>query len=115
MANSEETNDEQLDLGGTFTLPNTSMTLNRMGYRAMQLSGQDGGKRVWGPQRDVPGAITILRGLIRRLVRAVLQSFLSNRPPKCKSFPQVDSRVLIEASGQPENVVVVGGLNRLRS
>ena len=49
---------KQLDLGGTFTLPNTSMTLNRMGYGAMQLAGQDGEKRVWGPPRDVPGAIS---------------------------------------------------------
>ena len=49
------------DLGGTFTLPNTSMTLNRMGYGAMQLAGQDGEKRVWGPPRDVPGAIAVLR------------------------------------------------------
>ena len=31
---------EQSDLGGTFTLPNTSITVNRMGYGAMQLAGQ---------------------------------------------------------------------------
>jgi len=49
------------DLGGTFTLPNTSVTLHRMGYGAMQLAGQDGDKRVWGPPRDVPGAIAVLR------------------------------------------------------
>ncbi len=39
---------EKSDLGGTFTLPNTSITLNRMGYGAMQLAGQDGDKRVGG-------------------------------------------------------------------
>lgn len=49
------------DSSGTFTLPNTSITLNRMGYGAMQLAGQDGEKRVWGPPRDVPGAIAVLR------------------------------------------------------
>src|SRR5271154_6401506 len=52
---------DQSNLGGTFTFPNTSITVNRMGYGAMQLSGQDGSKRVWGPPRDVPGAIAVLR------------------------------------------------------
>jgi len=49
------------DLGGTFTLPSTSITVNRMGYGAMQLAGRDGDKLVWGPPRDVPGAIAVLR------------------------------------------------------
>jgi hypothetical protein len=30
---------EQTNLGGSFTLPGTSMALNRMGYGAMQLAG----------------------------------------------------------------------------
>ena len=33
---------EQADLAGSFTLPGTSMTVNRMGYGAMQLAGRDG-------------------------------------------------------------------------
>ena len=49
------------DLRGTFTLPSTSITVNRMGYGAMQLAGRDGDKLVWGPPRDVPGAIAVLR------------------------------------------------------
>src|SRR5277367_3739464 len=52
------------DLGGTFTLPSTSITVNRMGYGAMQLAGQDGDKLVWGPPRDIPGAIAVLREAI---------------------------------------------------
>ena len=48
---------KQMDLGGSFTLPGTSMTLNRMGYGAMQLAGP----QVWGPPRDVDGAIAVLR------------------------------------------------------
>jgi aryl-alcohol dehydrogenase-like predicted oxidoreductase len=32
-----------------------------MGYGAMQLAGKDGDKVVWGPPRDVPGAIAVLR------------------------------------------------------
>lgn len=45
------------DLAGSFTLPGTSMSLNRMGYGAMQLAGPE----VWGPPRDVDAAIAVLR------------------------------------------------------
>jgi len=48
---------KRMDLGGSFTLPGTSITLNRMGYGAMQLAGP----QVWGPPRDVEGAIAVLR------------------------------------------------------
>jgi pyridoxine 4-dehydrogenase len=47
----------QTKLGDSFTLPGTSLTLNRMGYGAMQLAGL----HVWGPPRDVDGAIAVLR------------------------------------------------------
>jgi pyridoxine 4-dehydrogenase len=47
----------QIDLGGAFTLPGTSLTVNRMGYGAMQLAGP----QVWGPPRDVDAAIAVLR------------------------------------------------------
>jgi len=52
---------EQTDLTGSFTLPGTSIAVNRMGYGAMQLAGRDGDKLVWGPPRDVEGAIAVLR------------------------------------------------------
>src|SRR5215469_9124474 len=45
----------------SFTLPGTSMTVNRMGYGAMQLAGREGDKLVWGPPGDVDGAIAVLR------------------------------------------------------
>ncbi len=32
---------QQTNLAGSFTLPGTSMTLNRMGYGAMQLAGPE--------------------------------------------------------------------------
>jgi pyridoxine 4-dehydrogenase len=48
---------EQTDLAGSFTLPGTSMTVNRMGYGAMQLAGP----QVWGAPRDVDAAIAVLR------------------------------------------------------
>src|SRR5579863_8052010 len=51
----------QIDLAGSFTLPGTAMSVKRMGYGAMQLAGRDGKKLVWGPPRDVDGAIAVLR------------------------------------------------------
>src|SRR5271156_4493640 len=49
--------DLSLDLGGSFTFPNTSMTVNRMGYGAMQLAGP----QVWGPPKDREAAVAVLR------------------------------------------------------
>jgi pyridoxine 4-dehydrogenase len=48
---------EQAKLGGAFTLPGTSMNLNRMGYGAMQLAGS----QVFGPPRDHNAAIAVLQ------------------------------------------------------
>jgi pyridoxine 4-dehydrogenase len=45
------------DLGGSFTLPGTSISLKRMGYGAMQLAGP----QVWGLPRDVDAGIAVLR------------------------------------------------------
>jgi aryl-alcohol dehydrogenase-like predicted oxidoreductase len=47
----------QIDLGGRFPLPGTSMSLERIGYGAMQLAGP----QVWGPPRDMDAAIAVLR------------------------------------------------------
>jgi pyridoxine 4-dehydrogenase len=47
----------QTNLGGRFTLPSTSITLQRMGYGAMKLTGP----QVWGPPPDIDGAIALLR------------------------------------------------------
>jgi pyridoxine 4-dehydrogenase len=51
---------EQIDLAGSFTLPGTSIAVNRMGYGAMQLAGPE----VWGPPRDVDAAVAVLREAI---------------------------------------------------
>jgi aryl-alcohol dehydrogenase-like predicted oxidoreductase len=48
---------KQMELGGSFTLPGTSLDLKRMGYGAMQLAGP----QVWGPPRDIDAAIAVLR------------------------------------------------------
>src|SRR6266566_7406972 len=47
---------ERTDLASTFTLPGTSMTVNRMGYGAMQLTGP----HVFGPPRDTNEAVAVL-------------------------------------------------------
>src|ERR1700716_1486846 len=44
-------------LGGRFTFPNTSLTVNRIGYGAMQLAGPG----VWGPPKDPDAAVAVLR------------------------------------------------------
>ncbi|WP_321477399.1 aldo/keto reductase family oxidoreductase [uncultured Paludibaculum sp.] len=49
-----------IDLGGSLAVPGTPMTLNRMGYGAMQLAGP----QVWGPPRDMDGAVAVLREAI---------------------------------------------------
>lgn len=51
---------DQINLGGSFTVPNTSITLKRLGYGAMQLAGEG----VWGPPRDVDAAVAVLREAI---------------------------------------------------
>ncbi len=45
------------DAAGTFTFPGTSMSVNRLGYGAMQLAGPG----VFGPPKDRDGAIAVLR------------------------------------------------------
>jgi aryl-alcohol dehydrogenase-like predicted oxidoreductase len=57
----------QTTLGGAFTLPATSITLNRMGYGAMKLAGP----QVWGPPADADGAVSILREAVARGVNHI--------------------------------------------
>jgi len=51
---------KQTHLATSFSLPGTSLTINRIGYGAMQLAGPE----VWGPPRDVDAAIAVLREAI---------------------------------------------------
>jgi aryl-alcohol dehydrogenase-like predicted oxidoreductase len=44
-------------LGGSFLFPGSSLPVNRLGYGAMQLAGPG----VWGPPRDLDGALAVLR------------------------------------------------------
>ena len=51
---------KQAQLGGTFNFPGTTLTVHRVGYGAMQLAGP----HVFGPPRDRPEAIAVLREAI---------------------------------------------------
>ena len=48
---------KQMNLGGSFTFPGTSIAVNRMGYGAMQLAGP----HVMGPPRDMAAAVAVLK------------------------------------------------------
>ena len=95
---------EQIDLAGSFTLPGTSMTLNRMGYGAMQLAGRDGDKMVWGPPRDVDGAIAVLREAVASGVNHIDTSdyygpHVTNQIIKQALHPYPDGLVIVTKLG----------------
>ncbi len=86
--------------GGSFTLPNTSMTLNRMGYGAMQLAGP----QVWGPPRDVDGAIAVLREAVASGVNHIDTSdfygpHVTNQLIKQALHPYPDDLVIVTKVG----------------
>src|ERR1700732_809916 len=95
---------EKTSLGGRFTLAGTSLTVNRMGYGAMQLAGQDGDKRVWGPPRDIPGAIAVLREAVAAGINHIDTSdfygpHVTNRIIKQALHPYLDGLVIITKAG----------------
>ena len=91
---------EQTDLAGSFTLPGTSMTLNRMGYGAMQLAGPG----VWGPPRDVDAAIAVLREAVESGVNHIDTSdyygpHVTNQIIKQALHPYPDGLVIVTKLG----------------
>jgi aryl-alcohol dehydrogenase-like predicted oxidoreductase len=91
---------KQMNLGGSFTLPGTSMTLNRMGYGAMQLAGP----QVWGPPRDVDGAIAVLRESVASGVNHIDTSdfygpHVTNQLIKQALHPYQDGLVIVTKVG----------------
>lgn len=88
------------NMGGMFTFPGTTKMVHRMGYGAMQLAGTDGEKRVWGPPKDVPGAIAVLREAIESGVNHIDTSDFYG--------PHVTNQIIKEAlHPYPENLVIV--------
>jgi predicted aldo/keto reductase-like oxidoreductase len=81
-----------VNLGGTVTLPGTSIALNRIGYGTMQLPRP----QVWGPPKDRQGVVELLReavayginhidtadfygpGVSNQLIREALHPYLDN-------------------------------------
>ena len=91
---------EQTNLGGSFTLPNTSMTVNRMGYGAMQLAGP----QVWGPPRDIDGAVAVLREAVAFGVNHIDTSdfygpHVTNQIIKQALHPYPDGLVIVSKVG----------------
>src|SRR6202008_2456305 len=55
------------NLTASFTLPRTSLTVNRLGYGAMQLAGP----HVFGPPKDRDAALAVLREAVARGVNHI--------------------------------------------
>jgi aryl-alcohol dehydrogenase-like predicted oxidoreductase len=90
----------QIDLGGTFTLPGTSMMVNRMGYGAMQLAGP----QVWGPPRDRETAVAVLREAVAAGVNHIDTSdfygpHVTNQIIKQALHPYPDDLVIVTKVG----------------
>jgi aryl-alcohol dehydrogenase-like predicted oxidoreductase len=91
---------QKIDLGGSFTLPGTSITVNRMGYGAMQLAGPE----VYGPPRDVDAATAVLREAVAAGVNHIDTSdyygpHLTNQLIKRALHPYSDSLVIVTKLG----------------
>jgi pyridoxine 4-dehydrogenase len=87
---------QQTQLAGTFAFPRTSMTMNRMGYGAMQLAGP----QVWGPPRDMDAAVAVLREAIASGVDHIDTSDFYG--------PHVTNQIIKQAlHPYPKNLVIV--------
>ena len=86
----------QTTLGGSFKLANTSITVNRMGYGAMKLTGPE----VWGPPKDENAAIALLREAVASGVNHIDTSDFYG--------PHVSNRLIKQAlHPYPKNLVIV--------
>src|SRR5215475_7924600 len=93
----------QTNLGGTFTFADTAMTVNRMGYGAMQLAGP----QVWGPPRDPDEAVRVLRGAIEAGVNHIDTSDFYG--------PHVTNQIIKQAlHPYPKGLVIVTKLGARR-
>jgi aryl-alcohol dehydrogenase-like predicted oxidoreductase len=91
---------QQTDLAGSFALPGATMTVNRMGYGAMQLAGSE----VWGPPRDVNAAIAVLREAVSSGVNHIDTSdfygpHVTNQLIKQALHPYPDDLVIVTKVG----------------
>jgi pyridoxine 4-dehydrogenase len=90
-------------LGGRFTFPGVSLTVQRMGYGAMQLAGPG----VWGPPKDPEGAVAVLRAAVAAGVNHIDTSDFYG--------PHVTNRLIRQAlHPYPEGLVIVTKLGARR-
>ena len=90
-------------LGGSFPFPHTSMTVNRMGYGAMQLAGPG----VWGPPKDPDGAVAVLREAVAAGVNHIDTSDFYG--------PHITNRIIRQAlHPYPSGLVIVSKLGARR-
>jgi pyridoxine 4-dehydrogenase len=90
----------QTNLGGSFAFANTKMTVNRLGYGAMQLAGP----QVWGPPRDPEEAVKVLREAIDAGVNHIDTSdyygpHVTNQIIKQALHPYSDGLVIVTKVG----------------
>lgn len=91
------------ELGGTFTFPGTNLTVNRMGYGAMQLAGPG----VFGPPKDRDVAKAVLRELIELGVNHIDTSDYYG--------PYVTNEIICEAlHPYPKELVIVTKFGAVR-
>jgi pyridoxine 4-dehydrogenase len=87
---------DSTNLGGTFSLAGTAITLNRMGYGAMQLAGP----HVFGPPRDRDAALAVLREAVAAGVNHIDTSDFYG--------PHVTNQIIKEAlHPYPSNLTIV--------
>ena len=90
-------------LGGRFNFPGTSLTVHRMGYGAMQLSGPG----IWGPPKDPDEAIAVLREAVESGVDHIDTSDFYG--------PQVTNQIIRQAlHPYPSGLVIVSKLGGRR-
>ena len=87
-------------LGGTFTFPGTDITVNRMGYGAMQLAGP----HVFGPPKDHGTALAVLREAVGSGVNHIDTSdfygpHITNRIIREALFPYPDDLTIVTKIG----------------
>jgi pyridoxine 4-dehydrogenase len=85
----------QTNLGGTFTFADTTMTVSRVGYGAMQLAGP----QVWGPPRDPEQAVRVLREAVDAGVNHIDTSDFYG--------PHVTNRIIKQALHPYQNGLVI--------
>ncbi len=94
---------KQTDLGGTFTFPGTTLTVNRMGYGAMQLAGRG----VFGPPRDMDAALAVLKAAVDAGVNHIDTSDFYG--------PHITNQIIHKAlHPYPEGLVIVTKLGARR-